>query len=1016
MRTPRIAYSAFGERQTSIENLFQALGGPGTFSCWANDSCGTHLRIDPKDSPLSFETRQNLVAIWGVYEKEIGNFNHASATYSIGDTAQWGSQFDVRTDPHGCHTAFLTKLYAVQSLAELHTLVDASQIRVKKRVNFIVSIEQISSKYMTVFGKLGDANLTWSVLSLWCTFVCTLVRYAHLMAGEDVTFSLHGEAHLEDLLEMIDLPLSYRKAILSRAGEAKTKGQPASSQGGRRDRPPSVWIRSELEAFWAIGPPKNLRAQQENIRPVKSPDLAGDIHPIFSLDCWGNYLDHQQWADLRPTFILCTCLLPLALPWFAAFLPQASCGVTNGANPATGTVHIPLTRKFSQEVRLQVERNLQDMAQHITWDFKKNLLSQKGRFSQTHRGDFENETGLPADQAVDDHIRNDHRERHVLKLPRRTTFITVDMRLMAVALNAQPGTEHKLFAVFFLAVVLISELGHAAWLMNFNNRPFGDIRVGNDVHCNLANSLIGCIFGGWYPKPNYLDDSKLYSPVEQGLNWNKLFQRPMQRPLYATAYSVSVPHIQRILSQGDWRRVIHAEKPTAAVRALLRPETPFQQRHTARIAHKIENHDYWAADWGEGVGEANYYEDADWEVTPPPAWDSSDLIAAGAVGCSVVRPTLTEKIHPIFAYENWTRARADLKATQSAEDPSLTREEYARLEPAIRLATLLLKVGIPWFTSLLPNIKWHGGKKDAQDTISAVQSYGPDDLAATRTAFDNLAGHIHFDHNPRQFPERGYLGWTTRGHRSSQDADGNFMYRDVGIGEHLDLDQLEKARNFRYRRVQISLSSQVITAVLDFAPDSEEYLQALYSLATTLAHEMAHAARFANFQSLLGGYEQIVHGEAVRELGISLMAWINGGWQIADDPELDDQGRATYRNGCSWYKRYKYLPWNVPLPRYRTYYSIPVHHIQRQFMQASWDIFDLDRRPEEAADVLLRPLTPFHKGEHARKVVETSNTFRKSKGGQLNKWWEGDEPDEADERVNPRYEDPEWDDNPVLPG
>jgi len=1037
IRTPRLAYSNLKTWATSVDGLFRGLRGPKPFSCWTNDSCGFGVQIDLADSPLSFEANQNLITMWGVYEKEIEKFhprqrrhphNDSAISLRFGDGGPGDSHADIRADTQDGRAAFVAKVYTARNIVELGTLVNSSLAKGNRKVHTINRATQGSSKCTITFGELGG-TMVWGVLSVWCTFVCTVVRYAHLMANEDVTFHIYGEPDLEDLLEIINLPAAYHKAFLARVRQLDTEDKPEtpyppvqndeSSQGGPRERPPDHWIRRELETFKALGVPSGPSThtmQYQGIHPLKAPDLTGDIHPIFNLEYWVAGLNQEDWNNLRQTFILSTRLLEVATPWFGAFLPRARCGITNGANPHIGTINILLEEKPTPAVLKHVREGLLAMEEYIIWDCNDEMLPRKRRWGKTHRGKRDEASGLPIDPTADEHVKRDQQERNVLKSPRRHMCITIAEHLVLAVLDAEPGTEKQLFAVFFMAIILVSELGHAVWLANFDNLPYADVRVGNDVHTDLGNSLIGWIFRGWYPKPNYFGkQDEEYHFVRGGLHWNKLFQRSIQRPLYATAYSLPVHHIQRALSQRQWELVDHERQPIEAARKMLKPDTPFQQRHTARVAKKVQRVDP-RADWGGGMGEAKNYEDANWEVTPPPTWDRAELIAAGALGCSVSPPSLMENINPIFAYGNWTRAPEDLVNAQGPETPSLTRDEYEKLKPAMTLATLLLKVGAPWFASLLPEIKWyrqtaHGDFK----YISAVQSPGHGDLAATRTALETMAGHIHLDQNSRQLPEDSQLGLNSRGHRSKPDENGDYKYESVDFAAHSKLDAVEKAKNLPYRRIQISLSSQLIIAILDSAPDSEKYLQAVYSLATTLTHELGHTALYANFNWPLGGPEAPVQGEAEVGLGRSLIAWIHGGWDLCDSPELDNEGRATFRYGCSWRKWYKHLSRHEWLPRYWTHYSIPVHFIQRQFMQATWDTFDLDNKPEEAADALLRLLAPFRKGEHARKAERISYSFWNNKDV-VNQWHAGDEPDEDDDRVDPYYEDPDWDDDPMAPG
>ena len=275
-----------------------------------------------------------------------------------------------------------------------------------------------------------------------------------------------------------------------------------------------------------------------------------------------------------------------------------------------------------------------------------------------------------------------------------------------------------------------------------------------------------------------------------------------------------------------------------------------------------------------------------------------------------------------------------------------------------------------------------------------------------------MAGHVRFDSNALQLPDDGQLGLCSRGLRNGPgDPDGNYKYQACDQGWHERLDASEKAKKRPYRRIQISVSSQVIRAILESAPHSERYLQAVYSLATTLTHELAHAALYVNFNWTMGGPDPALRGEAQAELGNSLISWLHRGWILSNNTALDQHGTVTFPHGAAWRKWHRVLEPDEYVPRYWTYYSIPVSYIQRLFVQAEWDKFNLDNTPEKAADALLRPIWPFRNGEYARKAEKTSYDFWSTKGGP-DQWYEGDEPAEEDDHVDPYYVDEDWDGEP----
>lgn len=989
---------------------------------------------------------QNLLALWGIYEKEIERFvgpqrrhpeNPNAISLRFGDGGPADRYPAIRDDTPRGRAAFAIEVYATQSLRELHDLVHSSLAQGNRKVDIPRSSTPEAPGSGVSFRELGSTT-TWGILSIWFNFVCSIVRYAHWLDYKDFSFFVYGVTDIEDLLELINVPPIVRRGFMNfckrpvedelARPSIRARDQEESSQGGPCDIPPNHWIRRELETFNALGGPDNPwsnDALAQGQQPVKAPDLTGEIHPLFRQGdwdtlpekeddwTWPSNVTPEQRHSLKQSCLLASRLLDFATPWFASFLPQAN-GKTYPANPDAITIKVAMLQRPLRSTLTEVHGILLKMAESVKISIDPDLLPRTKLWSQHQRRIGHGASVEPVELDLSAHSERDELERGSLNYKRRGIQINVASQLRQAALSATPGTEEHLFAVFYLAVVLVSEIGYAAWLTNFNNVFHDKVRFDDEEYPDLGISLIGWIFGGWFPRPNCLNEDDAnkggYHHVREGLHWNKLFKRTMQRPLLDTVYSIPVHYIQNVLAQGQWKEVDRSKNPSARTRKFLEPDTPFQQRHTARVARKSRPE----ADWGEGVREAKLYEDLDWEVTPPPEWDLSELRVTGAVGCRVSPLGLTIDSHPIFAYENWTRAPENNADRKDPGMSSLTKDEYNRLGPAMMLATLLLKVGAPWFTSLLPRIKrTSDSPRDGAGKVSAVRTYQADEIAAAMTQLKIMAGYVYFDHNALQLPEDGHLGQCSRGYRNSSDKAGNYNCLACDRRRHDYFDGKEKAQNLPFRRVQISVSSQVVRAILDSAENSEKYLQAVYSLAMTLTHELAHAALYANFAWTMVDRDPTLQGEAQAELGNSLISWLHGGWILSDSTALDDDGRATFRHGSSWRKWHRVLHQGEYVPRYWTYYSTPVSYIQRLFVQAEWDQFDLDKTPELAANALLRPKWPFKVGDHARRAEKTSYAFWSTKG-YPDEWYRTEEAAGDDDRVDPYYVDEDWD-NGVNP-
>lgn len=1033
IKSPRLAYNDLETWSNSARELLGLLENSETVNYWTNDTCDAvvHFDVVPKGvrQPMELCVYQNLLALWGIYEKEIEKFhrpqrrhprNPNAISLRFGDGGPADRYPAIRDDTPVGRAAYAREVYATPTLRELHNLVHSSLAQGNRKVGIPSSTPEAPGSGVS-FRELGS-TMNWGQVSMWCAFVCFMLRFAHWLEYKSFSFFVYGVIDIEDLPELINLPRKFRRAlvIFCRRFDKHELARPSiraqDSQGGPRDIPPDHWIRRELEAFNALGVPDDPPAHNApgpGRQPVTVPDLTGDIHPLFREGAWDN-VEPPQLDSLRQACLLASRLLEFATPWFASLLPTANHSRTNTANPSATTIKVPMIANPTPRTLDLVRRALTEMADSVRISASPDLLARRGVWSHHQRAPRDGLPNQPVKLYLQEHRDRDRTEQETLGYTKRPVQIIIASQLLQAALPAVPATADHHFAVFYLAVVLVSEMGHAAWLTDFDNVFLDDVRLDNDVYPDLGVSLIGWILGGWWPRPSRLDENDEnrddYHHVREGLHWNKLFKRTMQRPLFATIYSIPVHYIQRILTQERWDEVVRAKERPAMTRRFLKPETPFQQRHTARVARQHRRED----DWGKGAGQANYYEDLDWEVTPPPEWDVVELGAAGAVGCNVSPLGLAVDIHSIFAYENWTRAPANYEERAAPGTSSVTEDEYDRLRPAMMLATLLLTVGTSWFTSLMPQIRLATNLSRGSRELSAVRAPGADDLAAARAQLEGMAGHVHFDHNALQLPEDGHLGHCSRGYRHSSDREGNYKYQACDPAQHEHFDDLEQNHaHLPHRRTQISVSTQVVRAVLDSARDSERYLQAVYSLATTLTHELAHAALYTNFAWSMIDRNPPIRGEAQAELGHSLIAWLHGGWVLSDSTSLDDNGTATFRHGASWRKWHRVLQPDEYVPRYWTYYSIPVSFIQRMFVQAEWDRFDLDGAPELAANALLRPRWPFRRPGHARRAERTSYEFW-SVRGYPDEWYEDEEPAVDDDRVDPYYVDEDWDDGPGL--
>ena len=362
------------------------------------------------------------------------------------------------------------------------------------------------------------------------------------------------------------------------------------------------------------------------------------------------------------------------------------------------------------------------------------------------------------------------------------------------------------------------------------------------------------------------------------------------------------------------------------------------------------------------------------------------------IDTKVRRPDLEGEIHPIFQRERW---------------PHISQERFDALRQSLILSTKLLNLAVPYFTSFLPNPKYHARPREHRIALNKIPT--EDELAKVRAELENMAPSIHFEEDPYMWPSsKGWLGITHTGLGRPAEPFQPQDPHDWGTA-----DTRDRRAGFSYRQLTVGLASQFTDVLMDPKVNSERRLCAAFMAAITLTHEIGHVVFDRHFGHEIWWGEPWVGQDVERELGNSLIAWLFGGWLPNPiNPGSGESGKAEmrgFKSGLYWQKQFTYP---MTIPSYYTSYSIPMAHIQRIMSQEAWDRFDAVKNPTILRQQLLAPRTPFRNGQHAR-VAWRANRQKWLYSGRYIDYEDVDEDwyDADENSCDPPYECQDWEDS-----
>lgn len=297
-------------------------------------------------------------------------------------------------------------------------------------------------------------------------------------------------------------------------------------------------------------------------------------------------------------------------------------------------------------------------------------------------------------------------------------------------------------------------------------------------------------------------------------------------------------------------------------------------------------------------------------------------------------PTLDGKRLPLlkfFEYGRW-QVRPD---------------ELEILKPSIQLASNIVRVGMPYIASFLPqrddmfkNVDFYdedGNRASlCPEEILLKENPSKDGVAAALEALENLASSIRWQTN--------YEMWSTStGEDETMDWMGVTRLVDkprpwgiISPEQIAEADTQSMKDELDYRPLVIGIMGEYVNAIRNSPRTSEQHSRAVFMAAITMVHEVGHAVFHQDFRSYNPPTleEPYVGKGCSRELGIAFITWIFDGFHPIGT-KLHSHSLTDFTAHLSWVQHYTM---DIDRrPPYKTLYSISVQYIVEKLTQEWWD-------------------------------------------------------------------------------
>ncbi|KAG4435256.1 hypothetical protein IFR05_009252 [Cadophora sp. M221] len=320
-----------------------------------------------------------------------------------------------------------------------------------------------------------------------------------------------------------------------------------------------------------------ILAEALNVGPVQPSNLKATtnfpLHTFFAREYW-LLVSHEDYDILLPSMQLASNLLQVGMPYLSSFVPSSR------VHDHLISVRPSLTTRlrvdigdWSIEDMEETRNELHDIADCVEWELN-DTMAKDNKWLGVTRAVTDDKWGPRPwrDLQREDIIRSDNELRDQGAIRRNLRVGIMKEYVDALKRYSKTSEEH-LRALFLAAITMTHEIGHVVWHQDFYSTSYENNGIEPYVeNCSISElgcSFIASIFDGKNP---FECGKQVPTDFTRALYWERVPTAETDE-LYRKDYSMSVPYIQKVLSQESWDKLdpIHPDFVINA-RAMLKPE------------------------------------------------------------------------------------------------------------------------------------------------------------------------------------------------------------------------------------------------------------------------------------------------------------------------------------------------------------------------------------------------------------------------------------------------------------
>ncbi|KAH6716780.1 hypothetical protein BKA61DRAFT_671251 [Leptodontidium sp. MPI-SDFR-AT-0119] len=321
-----------------------------------------------------------------------------------------------------------------------------------------------------------------------------------------------------------------------------------------------------------------ILAEALNVGPVKPSNLKATanfpLHTFFAREYWQSVRD-EDYNILLPSMQLASNLLQVGMPYLSSFVPSSRVhDHLTGVRPSLTTLLQVDMEDWTEKDMEKTRDGLHDIADCVEWELN-DTMAKDNRWLGITRLVTDDKWGPRPwrDLQREDIIRSDNELRNQGVAFRRNLRVGIMKEYVDALKRYSNTTEEHLRAAFLAAVTMTHEIGHVVWHQDFRSTSYEingvEPYIENYSISELGCSFIASIFDGKNP---FECGKQVPTDFTRALYWERVPTFETDE-LYRKDCSMSIPYIQKVLSQESWDRLDPSRSDFVTnSRSMLQPE------------------------------------------------------------------------------------------------------------------------------------------------------------------------------------------------------------------------------------------------------------------------------------------------------------------------------------------------------------------------------------------------------------------------------------------------------------